>query len=103
MACTSTADTHDEIDIELLGGDPDHWQTNIYGPSKAGAQPLWGVFGEIEDVPKSSNVQAFHTYTVDWNQERIAWSVDGKLARTLTPGGFFLSRSACLHLPSIWL
>lgn len=47
-------------------------------------QPLWGVFGEIEDV-KGSDVSAFHNYTIDWSEERIQWSVDDMVVRTLKP------------------
>lgn len=26
----------------------------------------------------------FHTYTVDWNKDRIEWLIDGSVVRTLT-------------------
>ena len=82
-----SADQHDEIDVELLGGDPAHWQTNVFTSSPKNQQPLWGVFGAVENFPSSSNANAdieiFHNYTVDWNQDRIFWSVDGHTVRTL--------------------
>ncbi|KAI0689494.1 concanavalin A-like lectin/glucanase [Cytidiella melzeri] len=77
------ANQHDEIDIELLGGDPRHWQSNIFTTSPKDQQPLWGVFGEIEDLPKNSDIDSTHNYTIDWNEERIVWSVDGSVVRTL--------------------
>ena len=79
------ADQGDEVDVELLGGDPAHWQTNVYAPSPRDKGPLWGVFGEIEDYPTGS-VKQNHEYTVDWNAERIVWSVDGQTVRTVTKG-----------------
>ena len=79
------ADEHDEIDVELLGGDPKHWQTNVYAPRPDDTQPLWGVFGEIENVGSGSTVSEFHNYTIDWSFDRIEWSVDGRAVRTLTP------------------
>ncbi|THH09733.1 hypothetical protein EW145_g1812 [Phellinidium pouzarii] len=79
------SDQHDEIDVEVIGGDPKHWQTNVYAPSPKDTQPLWGVFGEIEDVPSPSMITAYHNYTIDWNEDRIIWSIDGHTVRTLTP------------------
>lgn len=78
-------DTADEIDIELIGGDSNHWQTNVYSPSPKDKQPLWGVFGEKHSVG-SSSVAQLHNYTIDWNMDRIIWSVDGRSVRTLKPG-----------------
>ena len=69
--------------MELLGGDLKHWQTNVYAPSPKDTQPLWGVFGKVHDVTKPPSVVEFHNYTIDWNEERIVWSVDGKATRTL--------------------
>ncbi|KAI0259362.1 hypothetical protein BC834DRAFT_634773 [Gloeopeniophorella convolvens] len=39
---------HDERDVEPLGSDPHHWQTNVYAPTDADAAPLWAVFGSVE-------------------------------------------------------
>lgn len=90
LTVLSLANEHDEIDVELLGGDPAHWQTNIFVPEPKDAQPLWGVFSSIESVPaeKSSggSIKDFHKYSIDWNSERIIWGVDGKSVRTLTKG-----------------
>jgi beta-glucanase (GH16 family) len=77
------ADEHDEIDIELLGGDPSHWQSNIFTTSPKDQQPLWGVFGQIEDFPKKPSIGSLHNYTIDWSSERINWVVDGSIVRTL--------------------
>ncbi|KAI0915250.1 hypothetical protein AcW1_007081 [Taiwanofungus camphoratus] len=92
------ADQHDEIDVELLGGDPSHWQTNVYAPSPQDKQPLWGVFGEIEDYAHGGSVQGAHEYTVDWNDERIIWSVDGVQVRTLKKDQ--TQKNGALHFPS---
>lgn len=77
------ADQHDEIDVEILGGDPSHWQSNVFTTSPADQEPLWGVFGEIEDYSKKASVTQLHRYTIDWNEDRIVWSVDGEEMRTL--------------------
>ncbi|KAJ8482587.1 hypothetical protein ONZ45_g14899 [Pleurotus djamor] len=83
-------DSHDEIDIELLSGDPSHWQTNAFAPAESDTQPLYGVQSSIEEVPRCKNywetpsIGERHIYTIDWNAERIVWGIDGKDVRTLT-------------------
>jgi len=76
-------DSHDEIDVELLGGDPSHWQTNVFTMSPQDKEPLYGIFGGIERYPKKSTISKAHNYTIDWNTDRIIWSVDGDEVRTL--------------------
>ncbi|KAI0351873.1 concanavalin A-like lectin/glucanase [Trametes cingulata] len=93
------ADEHDEIDVELVGGDPQHWQTNVFAPAAQDKQPLYGVFGEIEDYAHApKNVKETHSYTIDWNAERIQWSVDGSVVRTLRKGD--TKKNGALHYPS---
>ena len=41
------------------------------------------MFGQIEDLPKKSDISSTHNYTIDWNSERIHWAVDGSVVRTL--------------------
>ncbi|KAF8219128.1 hypothetical protein L208DRAFT_1427141 [Tricholoma matsutake] len=78
------ADERDEIDIELLGGDAKHWQTNIFVSSPKDDRPLYGVFSSVEPFPSpASSTSQSHTYTIDWNKDRIQWSVDGTTYRTL--------------------
>ncbi|GLB41786.1 putative glycosyl hydrolases family 16 [Lyophyllum shimeji] len=77
-------DQGDEIDVELLGGDPAHWQTNMFAPRPSDLLPLWGVFGSTEDVPEGKpTIADMHTYTIDWNEDRITWGIDGNTVRTL--------------------
>ncbi len=75
--------SQDEIDVELLGGDPSHWQTNMFAPPSPDAAPEYGTFSSVEDV---NNIEVSHTYTIDWDPVRIEWSVDGRVVRTLTKG-----------------
>ncbi|KAL1696653.1 glycoside hydrolase family 16 protein [Schizophyllum commune] len=75
--------TPGEIDVELLGGDPAHWQTNVFAPTAQDPRPLFGTFSSVEDVPGPEGIPAFHKYSIDWNDERIIWAVDGKDVRTL--------------------
>ena len=78
-----TAAQRDEIDVELVGGDPAHWQTNVFAPTAQDPRPLFGTFSSVEDVPGPEGIPAFHKYSIDWNDERIIWAVDGKDVRTL--------------------
>ncbi|KAF8310079.1 glycoside hydrolase, partial [Clavulina sp. PMI_390] len=76
VAAILTAPGGDETDIELLGGDPTHWQTNIFAPQPGDTKPLYGVFGGLEPFsPGGDSLETFHTYTIDWNANRIIWVI----------------------------
>ncbi|KAM5544408.1 hypothetical protein V8D89_002068 [Ganoderma adspersum] len=78
------AQTNDEIDVELMGGRPTQWQTNIFAPAPLETEPLYNTFSSLQAYPRGpKTVQAIHSYTIDWNSERIVWSVDGSDVRTL--------------------
>ncbi|OCH84696.1 glycoside hydrolase [Obba rivulosa] len=83
-AAILVGDSHDEIDIELLGGDSTHWQTNVFAPSPRDHGTIYGVFSGLEDYAHG-NAEDPHAYTIDWSPQRIAWSVDGREVRALTP------------------
>lgn len=55
----------------------------MYAPSKAGAEPEYGVWSSIEEV---NNIEDLHKYSVDFDENRIQWGVDGTVVRTLTKG-----------------
>ncbi|KAI1333293.1 glycoside hydrolase family 16 protein [Xylariaceae sp. FL0255] len=72
------SDDLDEIDCEWLGADDSELQTNYFGK------------GETTDYNRgqfnpAANNQDFHTYIVDWTSDRIIWTVDETVVRTLTP------------------
>ncbi|RDB23746.1 putative glycosidase crf1 [Hypsizygus marmoreus] len=93
------ADERDEIDVELLGGDPAHWQTNIFAPTRRDKEPLFGVFSSIERVPHPNpSIAKIHSYTIDWNKERIEWGIDGRTVRTLKKEESM--KGGVLHYPS---
>lgn len=83
-----SADERDEIDIELLGGIPAQWQTNVFAPTPKDPDPHYGRFSSDEDVP-GRHISSFHTYSIDWDAVRIIWSVDGNPVRTLTKGACY--------------
>ncbi|KAH8832764.1 glycoside hydrolase family 16 protein [Flagelloscypha sp. PMI_526] len=79
------ADQKDEIDIECLGGTPSRWDSNIFAPTPNELKPLYGVFNMKQRFPKDkeATTSEMHKYTIDWNKDRIIWSVDGDIVRTL--------------------
>ncbi|KAI0628211.1 concanavalin A-like lectin/glucanase [Trametes polyzona] len=92
------ADQGDEIDVELVGGNMQHWQSNVFAPAPHEAQPLY-IFGEIEDYPSGQkSVRALHSYTIDWNAERITWGVDNSEVRTVRRAT--TNKNGHLHYPS---
>ena len=80
--------------MELVGGDPSHWQTNVFTQEPKDEEPLYGVFGEIEDYTRDPFLEDIHKYTIDWNKDRIIWSVDGTAVRTLNRGKLHYHRSS---------
>lgn len=72
------SDDLDEIDWEWLGGDDTQVQTNYFSKGDTTTYDRGGFSGV-------GNPQTeFHTYTIDWNADRINWIVDGAIVRTLT-------------------
>ncbi|TBU30083.1 glycoside hydrolase [Dichomitus squalens] len=89
----------DEIDIELVGGRPTQWQTNTFAPAPGENKPLYSTFSSLEDYPHGhKTVAESHAYTIDWNPERIVWSVDGSEVRTLRADD--TRKNGSLHYPS---
>ncbi|TFY78449.1 hypothetical protein EWM64_g5563 [Hericium alpestre] len=90
-------DSHDELDIELLGGDPNNWQTNVFATNPADPAPLVGAFGDTQPY-QAGDVKDTHNYTIDWNEERVIWSVDGQQVRTLGPNDTM--KNGVTHYPA---
>lgn len=73
-----SSDCRDEIDFEWLGGDNSQVQTNYYRQGQENGYKN----GAFHANP--GNHDAFKTYAIDWNMDRILWQVDGATVRTLT-------------------
>lgn len=73
------SDDLDEIDMEWLGSDGSEVQTNYFGKGDVTTYNR-GAFN-----PAANNQNEFITYTVDWTQDRITWSVGNTIVRVLTP------------------
>ena len=73
------SDDLDEIDWEWLGGDTQQVQSNYFGKGQTTTYNR----GAFHADP--NNQAAFHKYSIDWTADQIAWQIDGKTVRTLTP------------------
>ena len=71
------SDCLDEIDWEWLGGDNSQVQSNYFG--KGNTASAIGGFHTA-----SNNHDDFHTYSIDWTADQIAWQVDGVTVRAAT-------------------
>lgn len=63
-----------EIDFETVGSHPDLLQTNLI-TGTAGARIHSEKTAEVADI------EAFHTYTLEWTPDAIVWKVNGKVVR----------------------
>lgn len=72
------SDDQDEIDWEWLGGDDTQVQSNFFSKGNTTSYDR-GKYHDI-DNPQDN----YYNYTIDWNNERVNWYVEGKLVRTLS-------------------
>jgi beta-glucanase (GH16 family) len=73
------SDDLDEIDMEWLGADDAHVQTNYFGKGDT------STYDRGQFNPAANNQEQFITYTVEWTAEQVIWSVGGSVVRVLTP------------------
>ncbi|KAI4288175.1 MAG: hypothetical protein L6R35_002562 [Caloplaca aegaea] len=73
------SDALDEIDFEWLGGDSSQVQSNYFGKGQT------TTYNRGASHPDPNNQADFHTYAIDWTADQIAWQIDGKTVRTLSP------------------
>lgn len=71
------SDDLDEIDIEMFGGDPYQWQSNYFIKGNTATYDRGGY----HDI--SNPLENYHTYTIDWTEDELTWSVDGAVIRTI--------------------
>ncbi|KAF0960125.1 glycoside hydrolase family 16 protein [Rhodococcus sp. T7] len=68
-----------EIDVvETLGRRNDEVEQHAHGPGLE--------FGSEFILPLGQSVTDWHTYSIEWSSEMIAWQVDGQTTRTLAKG-----------------
>jgi len=75
-----------EIDVmESVGRLPDQVFGTLHGPGYSGGQS----YGKSLDLG-APVANAFHTFAVEWQPDRITWLLDGSPYFTATPGDAFL-------------
>ena len=67
----------DEVDWEWLGGNTTSVETNYFGKGDTSTFDR-AIYYDVEN-PMSD----FQNYTVDWNQDRLQWIINGDVVRTL--------------------
>ncbi|KAM3504884.1 hypothetical protein MY11210_008180 [Beauveria gryllotalpidicola] len=75
------SDSGDEIDWEMLGAFQNQAQSNYY----YNGQPLFNTYNTTYAI-SSSSYDDFHTYTVEWTDTFLKFSIDGAERRTWQPG-----------------
>ncbi|KAJ7668360.1 glycoside hydrolase family 16 protein [Mycena rosella] len=85
----------DEIDIEFVCGEPDSWQTNLFVADPRDSRPEYGVFSSKQKV---DSVTKLHSYSIDINGEKITWSIDNMIVKTLAKNE--CTRNGFLHYPT---
>ncbi|CZT14605.1 related to CRH1-family of putative glycosidases might exert a common role in cell wall organiza [Ramularia collo-cygni] len=74
------SDDLDEIDWEWLGGAVAEVQSNYFGKGQTTTYDRAAIHAV-------ANTQAeFHTYTTEWTENQIVWSIDNKVIRVLNAG-----------------
>lgn len=76
-----------EVDIEVLGKDPNKFQSNIisgFGPGD-GMPDRKAYSEQLHDMSPAVN-QAYHTYAIEWTPDYVSWQIDGKEVRRTRAG-----------------
>ncbi|KAK2592712.1 hypothetical protein QQS21_009587 [Conoideocrella luteorostrata] len=72
------SDDLDEIDWEFVGSDHSQAQTNYFSKGDD------STFDRGKYHPVNNPTGSFHMYSVEWTREKIDWSIDGKIVRSLS-------------------
>jgi len=99
------SDVKDEIDFEWVGVDTTHVQSNFYSQGVTNYNN-----GKNLTVPGGNTADNEHQYCLDWKQDSLTWSIDGKDMRTLnrkdtwngTSGRFDYPQTPSRVMLSLW-
>ncbi|TAQ83205.1 hypothetical protein B7494_g8471 [Chlorociboria aeruginascens] len=75
------SDDLDEIDWEWIGSVDESVESNFFGKGNTTTYDR-----ALYHTTTTSMFTEYHTYGVDWTSERIQWSIDGSVVRTLAYG-----------------
>ena len=86
------SDVKDEIDFEFIGTDVQNVQSNFYWQGALN-------YTNEKNLSAPNTESQKHTYTFDWSPDRIEWSVDGDVLRTVTKDSTYNSSDGSYHYP----
>ncbi|KAG6885184.1 hypothetical protein C0993_005091 [Termitomyces sp. T159_Od127] len=89
------SDVRDEIDWEWPGDAVTEGQTNYFWQ---GYVPEGTSNGHVE-TGLADTYANFHDYTIDWQPNKLTWSIDGKIVRTLNEADT-VDTQGVSHFPS---
>lgn len=98
--------TRDEIDWEFTTASLQDVETNYYwfgqaeGWTHGFVVPNKTLDALSNTAPKPFKVSDWHTYTIDWNADRLKWLVDGTVVRTLNRTKTYHKKDGLYHYPS---
>ena len=72
------SDNLDEVDWEFIGVNDTHASTNYFGK---GVEDYQNVGWHAMSAPQNE----YHNYSTVWTKDKMQWSIDGKVVRTLLP------------------
>jgi hypothetical protein len=116
------SDVKDEIDFEWIGIDTGHVQSNFYSQGVTNCAYILPTFrrntanlhtdknGNNLTVSSGNTADTMHQYCLDWKQDSLTWSIDGKDQRTLerkdtwngTSGRFDYPQTPARVMLSLW-
>lgn len=70
------SDVKDEIDFEFVGTDLSAAQSNFYWQGVTN-------YTNAANLTTTNTHTDWHTYEIDWQEDSLTWSIDGKVLRTL--------------------
>lgn len=86
------SNVQDEIDWEFVGYNLTDAETNFY---------YQGVlnYTNVRDIDASDTFENYHTYEVDWREDRVDWYLDDQLVRTLNKADTWNETTQSYHFP----
>ncbi len=73
-----------EIDIEILGKNPNSFQSNII--TGCGPTDETKIKSEKHHPINPASNASFHTYGIEWTPDYVAWTLDGQVVRKTIKG-----------------
>ncbi|KAI8913204.1 concanavalin A-like lectin/glucanase domain-containing protein [Gorgonomyces haynaldii] len=97
-AFITMSESKDEIDWEMVGGSSNEGQSNVFYKGL----PEFGQHGGSHKMPSGTIEDGWHTYTIDWRSDYIAWYIDNQLVRTYKNDANAVSKTGLLKPGERW-